>query len=174
MKLCIQCEYRPIRYKQLELCSACYQEVRAETMPNYGLCSRCGERPVRHIKRRLCHRCYQILWWAGGLTAPVMLMETPDDPTPYGKEMKFIKNFFTHSEWKHQPATFKINGKKYCPDFYDGERNVFIEVSGSRQAYHANKDKYRLFRELFPLISFEIRKTDGSILDENNDRLDWS
>jgi len=60
-----------------------------------------------------------------------MLMETPDDPTPYGKEMKF----------------------------YDGERNIFIEVSGSRQAYHANKDKYRLFRELFPLISLEIRKS---------------
>ena len=57
---------------------------------------------------------------------------------------------------------------KYSPDFYDCERGVFIEVAGSRQRYHQAKDKYDSFQKYFPSINFEIRKIDGTILDETN------
>ena len=59
-----------------------------------------------------------------------------------------------------------MDGEKYSPDFYDGEMNVFIEVVGTRQAYSENKDKYNLLRKYYPKINFEIRLSDGSLLDE--------
>ena len=82
-------------------------------------------------------------------------------------ELHFIRNYFTHKNWIPQPALFSLNGKGYKPDFYDVERNTFIEVSGTRQAYHANKDKYDLFRKLYPKINFEIRKPNGELLKED-------
>jgi len=88
-------------------------------------------------------------------------------------EIVFIKNFFDHKNWISQPAVFRMDNIKYIPDFYDGNRNVFIEVAGTRQAYHYNKAKYALFRKTYPLISFEIRFPSGEILDETG-RIDWS
>lgn len=87
-------------------------------------------------------------------------------------EIKFVKCFFKHNNWFYQPATFKLNGRSYTPDFYDAERNVFIEVSGTKQAYHANKEKYKLMRKWFPKINFEIRRSDGQEIDEDS-RIDW-
>ena len=174
MELCIQCNKRPSRHKKLKLCGSCYDKARVSTLPDYGSCIRCKSRPIKHIKRKLCKECYSYLYREGELDDNMMIQESLSPNDPYGREIEFIKNFFTHSDWQHQPATFKLNGDKYTPDFYDGERNVFMEVSGSRQAYHINKDKYELFRRLFPKVPFEIRKPNGSILDENNDRLDWS
>jgi hypothetical protein len=88
-------------------------------------------------------------------------------------EVEFIKNFFTHNNWLYQPTMFRFDHYRYTPDFYDSERNVFIEVAGTRQAYDQNKDKYDIFRKTFPQINYEIRKSDGSILDETKDRLSW-
>jgi hypothetical protein len=81
-------------------------------------------------------------------------------------ELEFIKNYFNHKNWIPQPANFYLDGLKYTPDFYDAERNVFVEVSRTRQAYGQNKHKYQLFRELFPQLNFEIRKPSGELLDE--------
>lgn len=175
MELCIKCGKHPItHHKTVRLCSSCYEMERISTLPNYGTCIRCKAKPIQHVKRQLCNRCYAYLRRNGGLVDNVMIQGSSLPNDPYEREIDFIKNFFTHSNWQHQPATFKINGARYTPDFYDGERNVFIEISGSRQAYHINKDKYELFKQLFPKLSFEIRKSDGLLLDENNDRLDWS
>jgi hypothetical protein len=80
-------------------------------------------------------------------------------------EIEFVKNFFVHKNWIHRPASFKINGEKYNPDFYDGKRNVFIEVSETRQAFHNNKEKYKEFRKIFPLIKLEIRAVNGDLID---------
>lgn len=53
---------------------------------------------------------------------------------------------------------------KYEPDFYDCDRNVFIEVAGTRQAFEANREKYHEFIKAFPQLNFEIRRTDGSLI----------
>ena len=80
-------------------------------------------------------------------------------------EMEFIKIFFNHKNWIYEPAMFKSNGFRYTPDFYDGERNVFIEVAGTRQAFSDNKEKYIQFREIFPKITLEVRNTKGTLID---------
>ena len=72
-----------------------------------------------------------------------------------------------HQNWIAQPAQFSLNGLRYTPDFYDGERNVFIEVSNTRQAYSANKHKYELLRKLFPKLGFEVRKPSGELLNKD-------
>jgi hypothetical protein len=53
----------------------------------------------------------------------------------------------------------------YTPDFYDGERNVFIEVAGTRQAYHENKGKYQMMKKTYSRIILEIRQVSGSLID---------
>ena len=169
MELCSECGKRPILNKKGRLCKVCYTKQRLENLPDYGLCIYCRRRPVTHIRRQLCAACYNLIHKKG-----------LDDPLPakspehvhHNCEIEFIKNFFTHPNWQYQPANFRLNGTTYSPDFYDEERNVFIEVSGSRQAYHANKDKYELFEKLFPKLSFEVRKPDGLLLDTNG-RIDW-
>jgi len=88
-------------------------------------------------------------------------------------EREFINNFFSHSRWIPQPNRFRLNGYVYKPDFYDIQANAFIEVSATRQAYHANKIKYNLLRELYPNINFEIRKPTGELLNETG-RIDWA
>lgn len=124
------------------------------------LCIKCKKNPVFIKKRSLCVSCYQ--------------KEYRKRTTEMKKshfsctELDFIKNFFTHNNWTFQPAIFRLEQDRYTPDFYDGERNVFIEVSGTRQAYHQNKTKYELFKRLYPKINFEVRNTDGNIRGQEN------
>ena len=84
--------------------------------------------------------------------------------------------YFTHRNWTPKPAIFNLgDGLKYSPDFYDGERNVFIEMAGTRQAYHFNKEKYELMAKKFPFIKLEIRTSDGMELEKNiNGRYIWA
>jgi len=146
-------------------------------MENETLCLNCGERPIQIKKRGLCYRCYHRAWARGLIVTKV---KNPNGPGSFRRqngdgqkrEIEFIQAFFTHQNWIHHPAMFNLAEKKYTPDFYDGERNVFIEISGTRQAYHQNKDKYQLFRKLFPKLLFEIRKPSGELLDEE-DQIDW-
>lgn len=94
------------------------------------------------------------------------------------REKEFAKIFFKHDNWVHQPQRFEFDTKyyrtSYRPDFYDGERDVFIEVAATRQAYHNAKHRYELFRKAYPLIKFEIRTSDGKLLQEKNGRLIWN
>ena len=139
-------------------------------------CIKCKEKPVFIQKRGLCQTCY------GAERKKVGSFINPDThnyckPSDIShnnkRELEFVKNYFKHSNWIHSPAIFHLDGENYSPDFYDGEKNLFIEVSGTRQAYHANKEKYILMRKLFPKINFEIRKVDGTILDEDPHCKDW-
>lgn len=84
----------------------------------------------------------------------------------YDREKEFVKNYFIHNNWSYEPTTFNLGDTKYTPDFYDAEKDIFIEVAGTRQAYHKNKDKYRRFRQIFPQLKFEIRTSSGEILKE--------
>lgn len=79
------------------------------------------------------------------------------------REKSFADSFFGGKGWKFQfqPRTFVLNGIKYTPDFYDVERDVYIEVVGSRQAYHQNKAKYELMKIFHPEVSLELRHHTG-------------
>lgn len=144
-----------------------------------NLCIECGERPVFNKKRNLCRICYQQYIRKGGAiksqigwkvkSRRIILSEKID------REFVFIKNYFNHNNWVRHPATFRFDGATiYAPDFYDGERNVFIEVVGSRQAYHQNKEKYELMKSIYPKINFEIRTVDGALIQiGDNLRLIW-
>jgi hypothetical protein len=79
-------------------------------------------------------------------------------------EKHFAEVFFGENRnWFFHPKTFVLNGMRYTPDFYDVNRNTYIEVVGTRQAYHQNKAKYELIRILYPDVSLEIRNYTGEI-----------
>jgi len=82
-------------------------------------------------------------------------------------EKIFASAFFNHNNWIYQPGPYRFsNGSKYTPDFKDLKRDVLIEVSATRQAFHASKNKYARFLKEFPLKKFEIRNQYGKILDK--------
>ena len=117
-------------------------------------CIECDERKIEVTKRSMCRRCYQRFINSGGLVKKV-----------FDSEAEFIKNHFTHKNWIYEPVRFKLNGTTYTPDFYDQEKNVFIEVVGTKQAFHRNKEKYKEFKKIYPGINFEIRESNGKIID---------
>ncbi len=82
-------------------------------------------------------------------------------------ELLFVRNHFTHNKWLPHPVMFYLDGTKYTPDFYDQERNAFIEVTGTKQAYSANREKYKMLRKMFPRIIFEVRNVQGELVDES-------
>ena len=82
-----------------------------------------------------------------------------------GGERKFEKHFFDHDKWIYQPEyLYFSDNSKYKPDFHDLKRNVLIEVSATRQAFHANKLKYARVLKEFPNITLEIRNPKGKII----------
>lgn len=82
----------------------------------------------------------------------------------HAAEMDFIKNFFKHPNWVYEAVTFKLEKAKYTPDFYDANTNTFIEVISSKQAFFANQQKYEILRKFYPKIKFEIRLSNGELL----------
>lgn len=138
-------------------------------MENIELCIDCKKRPILNKKRKLCGCCYQRLRMnVGRLLSPDGYPHDSRTQKKYSnqREVDFIKNYFTHSNWIYHPAFFKMDGESYSPDFYDAEKNVFIEVSGSRQAYHQNKEKYEKFKRYYPQLKFEIRNPNGDLISD--------
>ena len=81
------------------------------------------------------------------------------------REQYFADTFFKGRPF-YQPKFFTLSNQgtdKYTPDFYDTERDTYIEVVGTRQAYHQNKEKYELFQAAYPNIKFELRRHTGEI-----------
>lgn len=83
-------------------------------------------------------------------------------PNPNKQELLFLhtiadknKTYIYHPQWFY----FK-NGTKYMPDFYCENDNTFIEISGTKQAYHFNKHKYEKMKCEFPHINFRIIRLD--------------
>ena len=137
---CIQCQENEIAVKKQQLCLSCYGKFyrnRKKDKTSFTEQTRTGQREV----------CRTVL------TRYEMFAE-----------INFVKEFFTHNNWIHHPSVFHLNNVNYAPDFYDGERNVFIEVTGTRQAFHANKEKYALMGTIFPKINFEIRDNFGNLI----------
>lgn len=59
---------------------------------------------------------------------------------------------------------FALNDTSYTPDFYERRRRIYYEVLGTRQAYQANKEKYREFIKAYPRLTFKIVKPDGTAI----------
>ncbi len=57
---------------------------------------------------------------------------------------------------------FTLHGYSYTPDFYDEANKIYYEVSGTRQAFHANKHKYLDFLKTHPELTLKIVKPDGT------------
>lgn len=137
------------------------------------LCVECHKYPVFIASRDLCHHCYPKVR-ADSLKRGIPFLPPKEDreyknPRTIKKgeheaEINFISTFFDHNNWVHHPAMFNLGENiRYTPDFYDGKRNMFIEVVGSRQAFNANKEKYKIFIKKFPKLKFEIRDSKGNI-----------
>ena len=149
------------------------------------LCTECHKDPIQIKKYGLCRKCYSRLYYADKLKPVLSRVSLPPSKENYASgatiekmerdgEFEFVRSFFNkNTNWVHQPALFYFDGKKYRPDFYDVERNVFIEVSRTRQAYSKNKHKYDLFRKLYPKLNFEIRKPSGDLLNETSRDKNW-
>lgn len=74
------------------------------------------------------------------------------------KEQRYL-DFYADPKKRyfHHPGNFCLsNGRRYTPDFYCVEDDTYIEIVGSRQAYHQNKTKYRILEAEFPNITFQI------------------
>jgi hypothetical protein len=135
-----------------------------------NLCINCKTKPIQNKKRSLCYACYQKLRNNGNDFSPDHKILSAYDKIKHTAEMIFIKNYFKNNNWIYQPVIFKLNGDHYTPDFYDIENNIFIEVVGTKQAYHKNKEKYKKLVEFFPKINFEIRLESGEkLIDNMND-----
>lgn len=141
------------------------------------MCKRCKKAPIKIIRSQLCMPCYRYVYNRSTRTTG-----KNNSVLHYARlirsrrEVEFIKNFFTHKNWYYLPAIFRWKKWRYEPDFYDGARNVFIEVAGTRQAFSANREKYKAFVVGFPYLKFEVRQVDGTEIDIKNDeyaRIKW-
>lgn len=132
------------------------------------LCIECNKKPVYNKKRKLCLSCYTELQRSGADISPLNTDHRTKTKNRIAREMDFVKNYFTHQDWIYHPALFRFDSEKYSPDFYDAKTNTFIEVVGTRQAYFQNKDKYTLFKKYYSKIKFEIRFSNGELLDETS------
>lgn len=132
------------------------------------LCGKCGKKPIFVKKRKLCKVCYQRQQIKeGGFGA-----NSKKDVT-YKAEIEFIKTYFAHTNWFYRPTIFQTKTFRFVPAFYDGERNVFIAIAGTRQTFSNNKLKYRTFVRIFSKIKFEVRRADSTVIDINDDRQVW-
>ena len=129
-----------------------------------GLCKKCEKEPIYLKKRSLCKECSRRFYYEQNRDVLLQKRKLTYWEVRHSTEVEFIRNFFEHKNWIYHPAIFRVNGKNYEPDFYDAERNVFIEVTGTRQAFEGNKEKYQCFIKTYPLIKFEIRYTTGELL----------
>ena len=138
-------------------------------------CVECKENTVAVAKYGLCMKCYQRARRKGVKSSAIIADCKPVEiKNRQNREMSFVKNFFNHNNWIHQPGIFRIDMFSYSPDFYDGNRNAYIEVAGTRQAYHANKSKIKQIKKAFPLINFEIRQVSGKEISiDSDDRIEW-
>ncbi len=140
------------------------------------LCIECKKEPVFIKKRRLCKNCYRRLYSKDKFLDSDIDYKCDETVVKkqHASELEFVRQFFIHPNWVHHPATFRVGNTRYTPDFYDGERNIFIEVVGTHQAFDANKEKYKQFIAKFPKIGFEVRRVNGEIIDLNAKKQCWT
>jgi hypothetical protein len=65
---------------------------------------------------------------------------------------------------KHTPKNLK-----YTPDFYLPKEDKYIEVIGNRQTYHSRVWKYKMFKEQYPDIKYDIMDYRGYLFKTRGD-----
>lgn len=80
----------------------------------------------------------------------------------YESEKEYI-NLLESKNIKYvlQPKRFSLKSSTYTPDFFLPETKTYVELVGTRQAYHANKRKYKEFMKMYPDVKFEIVTKNG-------------
>jgi hypothetical protein len=140
-------------------------------MKKSGAKCKCGK-PA--ISRGMCRKCYGHEYRKGTYSGgnPYKKGTTRNPSTTgllraeHASEIRFIKNYFTHKDYIYQPAMFHLgDAGRYTPDFYDPNTGAFIEVVGTRQAFHANKHKYAAFARAFPTLVLKVLDVCGGPLD---------
>jgi hypothetical protein len=132
-------------------------------------CDRCGKlyRPIP-FQRRYCKPCrrYNVARTRYYAKSRVGLSETYliGDMTPAEYAFsRIMDDQGTRLDFIGRNGTrFELNGTHYRPDFFDQQSQTYYEVSGTRQAYHANKGKIRAFRKAYPHITLLVVKPDGT------------
>lgn len=84
--------------------------------------------------------------------------------TMHKSERKFA-NLLTRQnrQWEYPAKRFKVSPyTTYRPDFFLPNENLYVEVVGTRQAYHANRDKINAFKEQYKDIRFIIVDIKGN------------
>lgn len=80
-------------------------------------------------------------------------------------ELNFVKILeYLEVEWQREPKTFELsNGKKYIPDFYLPEFNMFIEIKGwwreDENGFSISREKTELFKKEYTQYSYYIIDT---------------
>lgn len=74
------------------------------------------------------------------------------------KREKIFAELLTKQDrkWQYPAPRFEIGKTHYRPDFFLPKENLYIEVVGTRQAYHANKNKMFKLKQLYPHIRLLI------------------
>jgi len=114
-------------------------------------------------KKQLCSCSYRNCFGGGGLFIEG-IMGNP--LMGHKREQSFAEylrlqgtNFIYPAPLLRISGKIKYNkGIRYKPDFYLPDTNEYIEVVGSRQAYHSNKKKITQFQQFFDI---HYRRPDG-------------
>lgn len=70
-------------------------------------------------------------------------------------EVKTVQYFDQNNiEWQYESKVFELGNTTYTPDFYLINENKWIEVKG--YWYDDAKEKFELFKQLYPQINIEI------------------
>lgn len=160
--ICSKCKEKPVSVKKYWLCKTCYAEhYRNKNKSRIAQYQRAYAKQKRLENQDLVD------------VEPAFSTNQKAEELFNLNEKLFVRNFFAHDEWVHQPCTFRLGNMTYTPDFYDKVRNTFIEVAGTKQAFHQNKYKYAALIEEFPLIKFEVRQVSGVPIDLNFKIQNW-
>ena len=65
-------------------------------------------------------------------------------------------------KWQYPVQSFKLSTSSYKPDFFLPEEKLYVEIIGTRQAYHRNKGKIEEFKRVYPQIQLIVLSPDGS------------
>jgi predicted transcriptional regulator len=79
-----------------------------------------------------------------------------------GTDCPLPKWEFLHSNFVYHPPRFVLGDLSYQPDFYDLTTGEYIEVIGTKQAFHQNKHKYKELKRLVKGVCLLLKNPDGS------------
>lgn len=122
---------------------------------NLKRCRKCQSEKIQIKKRCLCRKCNQ------------KYMNLREKFIVIKSEREFYKNYPEPKNLIYHNTRFGFNNFTYEPDFYDFERDVFIEVFSTFEIYKQYKHRTKLFKKYFPNILIEFRYPNGLVIPES-------